>query len=143
MAAAVQEHRRCPRCTEKAEAAELTQMKMSYYLLLEQIISTLLKNNVDPQKVLNVLPRQATSEVDDLKGKDIQELFQVGSPIYEVLGWRKVVVLAQLLDICKDDECRAAFQNYCANLLSYNIKHGSAIYVGDNYISIQSGAIPN
>lgn len=111
-------------------------MKMAYYLFLERMITTLMKRNVDPQKVINVLPRKEESEINVLQGKDMQQLFEVGSPVYDKLSWKKAAVLAQLMTLCEDEACRMAFQNYCAKLASYNIKHGSAVYVGDNYISI-------
>ena len=68
----------------------------------------------------------------------MQALFEVGSPVYDVLTWQNVSVLAQLLEICHDNAMDAAFRKYCGDFLRYNIKYeGSGVVVGKNFISIQ------
>jgi len=116
MAKAVKQRVQCEDCWRKQQRKDLIPLKMSFYILLEKVITKILKSSVDPQTVVSLLPKEA---------------------VYEALTWNNVSVLAQLLDLFHDSAMDEAFRKYCGDVLSYNIKHGSGIMVGKNYIGVQ------
>ncbi len=140
MAAATSCSITCSSCKDK-DKRELTELKIKFYIFLEKVISTLLKTSVDPEKVVAALPHDTTATMSDLQNKELTKLFEVGSPLYDVLKWDNTAVVARLVEVSNNNGCMAAFRDYCAEFMGYKIRRErSAVIVGDNYVGIQISA---
>ena len=109
-------------------------MKMAYYLLLEHFIVRLQKEEIDPQKVIQLLPEEVARELES-ECLSISQLFQPSSPLYnQVLNWQNLKFLVLLSNLLEDEALNTGLRSYCAKYIQHNIANGSQVIVHDGCI---------
>ena len=110
-------------------------MKMAYYLLLEHFIVRLQKEEIDPQRVVQLLPEGVARELESSECLSISQLFQPGSPLYnQVLNWKNLKFLILLSNLLEDEALNIGLRSYCAKYIQHNIANGSQVIVHDGCI---------
>ena len=110
---------KCKKCQLRMISKQTSEVKFSFYRVLEIVIKTLVSNVVNPTDVLDLLPLDIASRLRLEGATTLTDIFRECGPLDNKLKWYSFPLLVLLVQRFGDSRCKEELQDYIKVLQAY------------------------